>query len=122
LSEQVKGAGMIATETHGDVTVVIIETDLDATKSQKAKQLLGETIQEGNVKIVVDLSSVAFIDSSGLGALVSALKRVRPSGGDVRICGASKEVETIFELTRLTKVFRMFGDRQTALASFQRNG
>ena len=88
------------------------------TTSQKAKQLLGETIQTGRVKVVVDLSSVNFVDSSGLGALVSAHKTARPLGGDIRVCGARPEVTTIFELTRLTKVFRMFPNRQAALDSF----
>ncbi len=110
---------MFATETHGDVTVIVIDTDLDAIKSQKAKQFLDATIREGNLKLVADLSSMVFIDSSGLGALVSALKTVRPSGGDVRVCGAGPEVVTIFELTRLTKLFRMFPNRQSAVDSFQ---
>ncbi len=114
-----KESGLITTEKHDEVTVVAVGADLDAHRSQKAKDLLGEIIKGGTVRLVVDLSSVAFVDSAGLGALVSALKSVRPSGGDVRICGARPEVTTVFELTRMTKIFRIFPDRESALASFR---
>ena len=113
---------MFSSESHGDVTVVCIESDLDTTRSQKAKEFLVQEIDEGRVQLVIDLSAVAFVDSSGLGALVSALKTVRPLGGDVRICGATPEVRTIFDLTRLSRAFTMFSDRESAVESYRDGG
>jgi anti-sigma B factor antagonist len=110
---------MFTTEKIDGVTVVVVNGDLLGTKSLKAKETLLALIGEGARNIVVDLSAVVFVDSSGLGALVSALKTLRASGGDLRVCGAVAQVVTIFELTRLTKLIRIFPDRQSAAESFR---
>jgi len=62
-------------------------------------------LDAGCSKIVVDLTEVSYIDSSGLGVLVALLKRTRQSGGGVKLVGLQGEVLQLFELTRLTKVF-----------------
>lgn len=58
--------------------------------------------------LLVDLNKVTFMDSSGLGALVSALKAMRNSNGDMSICGANDQVEMLFELTSMTKIFKIY--------------
>lgn len=57
-------------------------------------------------RVVVDLGSTAFIDSSGLGALVSGLKSCRQAGGDLRIAGAGEQVRTVLQLTNLDRILR----------------
>lgn len=58
--------------------------------------------------LLVDLQEITFMDSSGLGALVSALKSIRNSNGDMVICGANDQVQMLFELTSMTKIFKIY--------------
>ncbi|MCY7334126.1 MAG: STAS domain-containing protein [Pseudanabaena sp. CAN_BIN31] len=58
--------------------------------------------------LLVDLEEITFMDSSGLGALVSALKSIRSSHGDMVICGANDQVQMLFELTSMTKIFKIY--------------
>ncbi len=58
--------------------------------------------------LLVDLQAITFMDSSGLGALVSALKSIRNSNGDMVICGANDQVQMLFELTSMTKIFKIY--------------
>jgi anti-anti-sigma factor len=58
--------------------------------------------------LLVDLEEITFMDSSGLGALVSALKSIRSSNGDMVICGANDQVQMLFELTSMTKIFKIY--------------
>lgn len=110
---------MLSFEHQGAVAVVTVSDQLDARNSQEAKDFFRSLVDRGEVRQVVDLSALEFIDSSGLGALVTAIKAARQAGGDVRLCGLSPAVTTIFELTRLSRVFDIFDDRAAALASFE---
>ncbi|WP_371259213.1 STAS domain-containing protein [Mycobacterium sp. GA-1285] len=67
---------------------------------------LHSLIQGGNTRLVVDLSGTEFIDSSGLGALISGLKLARQAGGDLRIAAPTTQVETVLSLTNLDRVLR----------------
>lgn len=58
--------------------------------------------------LLVDLQEITFMDSSGLGALVSALKSIRNSNGEMIICGANDQVQMLFELTSMTKIFKIY--------------
>ena len=66
--------------------------------------------------IVLDMSDVTFIDSSGLGALIASLKIIGDDG-ELVLCGARDTVESMFKLTRMNKVFRMFGSPEEAVSS-----
>ena len=71
------------------------------------KNLVEETVASGATHIVVDLGEVTFIDSSGLGALISALKATRQAGGDLRIADVPEQVMTVLRLTNLDRVLRV---------------
>lgn len=58
--------------------------------------------------LLVDLQAISFMDSSGLGALVSALKSIRNINGEMVICGANDQVQMLFELTSMTKIFKIY--------------
>ena len=73
------------------------------------------TAQHGRgTRVVVDLSAVEFIDSSGLGALISGLKVARQAGGDLRIAAPTRQVITVLELTNLNRVLRAHPDPGSA--------
>jgi anti-sigma B factor antagonist len=109
---------MFQSSKVGDVTVLAAPGALDSRNAQDAREFLKQQIKAGESKVVIDLSSVTFIDSSGLGVLLTALKAARASGGDVRLTGLTPPVKTIFELTRLFQVFSSFPTVEQAIQSF----
>ena len=70
------------------------------------KNLVEESVADGRPRIVVDLSDVTFIDSSGLGALIAGLKATRTAGGDLRIAAVPEQVMMVLRLTNLDRVLR----------------
>jgi anti-sigma B factor antagonist len=77
-----------------------------------------EVIEQGSGKLIVNLSITEFMDSTGLGVLVSLLKAARNRGGDIVLCNMSNTVRALFELTRLHTVFKIFDEESGALRTF----
>ena len=94
------------TRTEGDATVLICQGRLNMVAASRLKSRVDEVIANGSPRIVVDLAGVEFIDSSGLGALVSGLKTARQAGGDLRLARAGEQVRTVLSLTNLDRVLR----------------
>jgi anti-sigma B factor antagonist len=92
---------------------------LDASTSKEFKNKIGALTEENRFNVLLDLSELDFIDSSGLGALVGALRTVNNHGGDIKIAATKPQVRAIFELTRLHRVFAIFNDRAAAEKSFK---
>lgn len=88
------------------VEVVRAAQRLNMVVAPQLSAVVGELITAGHVRIVIDLSGTEFIDSSGLGALVSCLKKARQAGGDLRIAGPTPHVQTVLELTNLDRVLK----------------
>lgn len=110
----------IVEETIGDVLVEIVNIDR-ATMNEaiELKENLNKRMEEGYKKIIVDLSACDFVDSTFLGALVGALKKVTKLKGDLKIVGFRPAVKSMFELTRLFRIFETFNDLQDAIKSFK---
>ena len=90
--------------SEGDTVVVTpLETRIDAHVANSFRDELARQIDQGNRKLVLDLARVDFIDSSGLSALVSTLKRIGDSG-ELKVCSLNRSVRSMFELTRLNRV------------------
>lgn len=107
-------------EKTGEVLVVKpLEKRMDAAVAVDFKEKMGEFIESGNDLIILDLSSVDFIDSTGLGAIVSSLKRLGRKG-DLVICGIRETVMSLFKLTRMDRVFRIFAERNEAIAALSK--
>jgi anti-sigma B factor antagonist len=90
------------------------EKRIDASVATDFKGKIIDLINAGNRKIVLNLDGVDFIDSSGLGAIVSSLKAIG-NEGDLVICGISETVMTLFRLTRMNRVFQIFSTEDEAL-------
>lgn len=85
---------------------------LDGTKAGHFRQEIS-SLMESNVDIVlIDFQDVTFMDSSGLGALVLALKTVRAAGGKLFICSVNDQIKMLFELTSMDRVFEIFPSRE----------
>jgi anti-sigma B factor antagonist len=101
----------------GDVFVAkVLESRIAADIAARFKSDLIEYVTNGHRKFVLDLSEITFIDSSGLGALIASLK-VIGDDGEIALCGAREAVSSMFKLTRMNKVFRMFNTPEEAAAA-----
>jgi anti-sigma B factor antagonist len=96
------------------LVVTPLEKRLDASVAADFKGKIVDWINAGNNRIVLDLSLVDFVDSSGLGAIVSCLKTLGGSG-DLIICGIKDTVMSLFQLTRMNRVFQIFSNQAEAL-------
>ena len=93
----------VRTEREGEHAVVKISGDLDIYSSSELRDALLDLVDAAAGTVVVDLSDVEFIDSTGLGVLVLAQKRLRQQGGEVILRSPSHKTRTILELTGLAK-------------------
>ncbi len=105
-------------EQSGNVTVIHVESNhLDAGNTTQFRNAMSEAIA-GRQAVLIDLTDVQFVDSSGLGALLSCLRQISADGGRLRLCGISRTVRSLFELVRMHRVFEIHGSREEALAAF----
>ena len=106
-------------EKHGDVVVEVVNlTRATLKEAEEFKQTLVQDIEMGARKIIVDLTECEFIDSTFLGALVVSLKKITNLSGDLRLVGFQPAVYSMFELTRMYRVFEAFKTKEDALKSF----
>jgi anti-sigma B factor antagonist len=84
---------------------------LDGTKTQELRDRVDQGIAQGAETILIDLKEVTFMDSSGLGALVTALKAARSAGRKLCVCSVNEQVKILFELTSMDRVFLIFRDQ-----------
>src|SRR5262245_60229435 len=109
----------IPVEKLGDVAVALIAVDeLDAGNSGEVKRDITPILQ-ANRKIVIDLERVRFVDSSGLGAILSCLRYLDRQGGHLKLSLMSKQVRTAFELVRMHRVVDIFSSRDEAINAFR---
>ena len=96
--------------------VLSVQGEVDLTAAPRLRQALVTIVAEGHDRVVVDLTGTEFLDSTGLGALVGGLKRIRARGGEMRVVCSSPRVCKVFEITSLDRVVRMFGTVEEACA------
>lgn len=106
-------------EKGSTVIIEVHEDRLDAHNSGELKTQMLSFFDDGKNNLVIDLKAVRFVDSSGLGSLVSGFKNASARNGNLKLCGLQPQVRSMFELTRLHRVFEIFPDSDEALASFQ---
>ena len=88
-----------------DIVLIRLNGRLDATSSPNVKTALQAMVDRGHRKIIVDLESVPFIDSSGLVALVSGFRLAREKKGEIFLSGIRPQVQAVFRLTMLDRIF-----------------
>ena len=99
----------------GDVMVIDIEGQLIVGNRQELKQKILDALGTGERKFVVNFSDTSYIDSSGLGVLVSLSKKIREEEGVLRLASLNGDLRTLFELTKLDTLFEIAGSREEAL-------
>lgn len=91
---------------------------LTAINGTAFKENAIKLIEEGHARLIVDMTAITFIDSSGLGALVSVLKRVG-NRGEIVVCGLSSSLKQMFAITRMDRVFAGYPDRPAAIRALK---
>lgn len=100
----------------GGVAVLKLDGKLNMVSAPHLRQEVHSAVAAGNSKVVIDLSAVDFIDSSGLGALINGLKSTRQAGGDLRIAGPTEQVRLVLELTNMDRVLNAYETAETAFS------
>ncbi|MBW3553905.1 MAG: STAS domain-containing protein [Gemmatimonadetes bacterium] len=103
---------------QGEVTVLDVEGQLIVGNRQELKQKVLEELENGERRFLIDFDRTGYIDSSGLGVLVSLSKKIREQGGELRLANLNDDLRTLFELTKLDTLFQISSSRDEALSSF----
>ncbi len=108
----------ISTRQSGNATIVDVSGDIDLYNSPEIRQaLLGALKEKRASRVIVNLTAVKYIDSSGVASLVEGLKISRDLGSRFILCGLSEAASEVLELSRLIKVFEVFENEAQALGA-----
>ena len=109
----------LVTRLIDGVEVVKVSGRIELGEGSAAiREVVRDLLARGRKKIVLDLADVDYIDSAGLGALVSAFTSVRNDGGDLKLVYLTKKVQDLLQMTKLYTVFEIFDDETAAIKSF----
>jgi anti-sigma B factor antagonist len=100
------------------ITLVILHGEVGTETVNQFKDRIDQIIGDGHVKLILDLQEVRYLNSMGLGVVAAAYKKLKKSKGDLKLLNPSPEVQELFELTRLAKVFEIFDSEENAIRSF----
>ena len=108
----------LAVETVGNVAVVTIPVeDLDGTNAEEFKRDLAPVLATHS-NLVLDVSRLRFVDSAGLGSVISCLRKLNAKGGDLKLSGMSTPVRGVIELVRMHRVFDILPTKEEAVRAF----
>lgn len=103
----------------GRTHVIEVEGQVDLYSAPEFKERTGRVIDQGSTRVIIDLSRVGFMDSTGLGVLVGALKRLRAARAELLLVVTDYDIERLFELTGLDRTFKMYRSRDDALEDLE---
>jgi anti-sigma B factor antagonist len=105
-------------KVNGVAVALIAVDELDASNAGEFKREIAPVLQ-ANTKLVFDLSKMRFIDSSGLGAMLSCLRQLSARSGDLKLCNMSNQVRALFEIVRMHRIFDIYSSKEEAVKAFQ---
>ena len=105
-------------EQSGEVAIVTLQAEyLDAGAADEFKKTM-QPVVDANRNVVFDMSPLQFVDSAGLGAILSCMRKLSAADGDLKLCGLTKPVRAIFEISRMHRIFDIFPTRSEAVNAF----
>lgn len=105
-------------ESKNGLTVCRIEGEIDINSSPDIKKAFDKLISKKEPKMIINFSKVTYVDSSGLATLVEVLKNMRTYGGRMRLANLSPKIKSLFEITKLDKLFEILADEEEAVSTF----
>ncbi len=103
---------------NGDVTIARFEGNLDTNTAPEAQEKLDELAEDGVQRILIDFGALDYISSAGLRVLLILAKKLRGSGGNLRLCGLNETVNEVFEISGFNTIFSVFPTEEEALEGF----
>jgi anti-sigma B factor antagonist len=103
-------------ETEG-LPVIDVSGEVDIYTTPQFKEAVNEILQQGHIHIIINLTDVSYMDSSGFGTLLSATKRLRPQNGGIYLVGCNEAVSRMLDITRLNTIFTVVHTEEEAVAS-----
>ena len=124
MSDRAKGGSFLDIKVNtrqlsDAVYAVEVQGEIDVYTSPRVKETINELIEGGHYNFVINLEGVRYIDSTGLGVLIGALKKVREQNGRIVLICTNPQIKKIFNITGLIKIFEIFKDETEAAASFK---
>ncbi len=108
----------IMSRTKGDAVILDIVGEIDLYNAPEIKDIVNNLIEERKYNVVINLEKVSYIDSSGIGVLISSLSNLRKYQGGLKIINVFASVKKVFELTKLTSFFEIYDSEDEAINSF----
>ena len=105
-------------QVENGVTVVAATGRLDVAGAPALKDAISEAVKNGPPRVVIDMGGISFVDSTGLGSVISALKQVLGSQGELRLAAPNQQARVVLELTTLDRVFPYYATVEDALTGF----
>lgn len=103
---------------HNDICVIDVEGQLVVGNRQELKDRMIAELERGERKFLIDFDHTDYIDSSGIGALISLSRRIHTLGGELRLANLNADLQMLFELTKLDTYFKISPTREAALSTF----
>ena len=108
----------INTRSKNDIVILDITGEIDLYNAPEIKDIISSLINERKYNVIINLDKVTYIDSSGIGALISSLSNLKKYQGGLKIINVFASVRKVFELTKLTSFFEIFDSEDEAINSF----
>ena len=102
----------------GSVSILDIEGEIDLYNAPEIKNIIQSLIDQKKYNVIINLGKVSYIDSSGIGALISSLSNLKKYQGGMKIVNVLASVKKVFELTKLISFFEIYDSEDEAIASF----
>jgi anti-sigma B factor antagonist len=103
---------------HNDICVISVDGQLTIGNRQELKDRVIAELERGERKFLIDFDKTDYIDSSGIGVLISLSRRIRTVDGELRLANLNSDLQTLFELTKLDTHFKISTSRDEALSAF----
>ena len=108
----------IREEKINDVVICTLEGEVNINNSPELRKAFDEIVRKSEKKVLIDFSSVSYVDSSGLATLIEMFQRLKKIGGRMRFSNMDQKIKNIFEITKLQKLFEIMDTRENALKDF----
>jgi anti-sigma B factor antagonist len=103
----------------GEIIIFDINGEIDLYNAPEIKDKIKDEMNKNKVNIIINLDKVSYIDSSGIGVLISSLSNLKKVGGALKLINVYASVRKVFELTKLTSFFDIYDSEADALAAFK---